>query len=188
MTRCLALLISVALLAGCAASAKEPIGGNEMKTLQIRWQRLVDEKGRTCDRCGTTEAAVEEAVAKLKDSLRGLGIDVVLEKSAISPKEFSKDTLASNRIWIDGRPIEEWLQASAGQSKCCSTCGESDCRTITVAGKTYEAVPAEFIVRAGLLAGAQLVSATPGGPCCPPVELPPKDKPCCPPESPPKGR
>ncbi len=188
MARCLGLMISVALLAGCTASAKEPIGGNEMKTLQIRWQRLVDEKGRTCDRCGTTETAVEEAVNKLKVSLKGLGIDVVLEKSAISQKEFSTDTLQSNRIWVAGRPIEEWLQASAGQSKCCSTCGESDCRTITVDGKTYEAVPAEFIVRAGLLAGAQLVSAKPGGPCCPPVEPSPKDKPCCPPASPPKAR
>lgn len=159
-----------------------------MRVLQIRWQRLVDEKGQTCDRCGATEAAVEEAVTKLKGSLKGLGIEVVLEKTAISPKEFSKDTLESNRIWIDGRPIEEWLQASAGQSKCCSICGESDCRTITVDGRTYEAVPAEFIVRAGLLAGAQLVGARASGPCRPPADSPPKIKPCCPPVSSPKGR
>ncbi len=26
-----------------------------MKTLTIRWQRLVDEHGQTCDRCRSTE-------------------------------------------------------------------------------------------------------------------------------------
>jgi len=37
-----------------------------VKTLNILWQRLVDEHGRTCDRCSITEAAVNQAVQKLK--------------------------------------------------------------------------------------------------------------------------
>ncbi len=159
-----------------------------MKTLRIRWQRLVDEKGQTCGRCGLTESAVEEAVKKLGSSLKGLGIEVVLEKRAIDPSEFSKDTLQSNRIWIDGTPIEEWLSAASGGSKCCTVCGESDCRTVTVDGRTYESIPAELIVKAGLLAGARLVSAKPGSPCCPPAEPTPKKKGCCPPELPSKRR
>ena len=155
-----------------------------MKVLEIRWQRLLGEKGRTCERCGTTENMVEEAVNKLKGSLKGLGIDVVLEKSAISPFEFSKDTLQSNRIWINGKSIEEWLSAKSGQSKCCTVCGESDCRTVTVGGKTYEAIPSELIVKAGLMAAVELLHANPVSPCCPPAEPPKVGPGCCPPSSP----
>lgn len=151
-----------------------------MKTLNILWQRLVDERGQTCNRCGTTETAVEEAVQKLKRSLKELDIDVVLEKKTLSPSTFLKDPLESNRIWVDGKPIEKWLSATSGQSKCCSTCGDSDCRTVTVDGKTYEAIPAELIVKAGLLAGAQLLHGESRGACCPSAESPKKSPGCCP--------
>lgn len=141
-----------------------------MKKLQIRWQRLVDEQGETCDRCGATEEAVEDAVRKLTDSLRPMCIEVVLEKETLSLPEFSRNPLESNRIWIGGVPLEEWLSATSGQSRCCSTCGDADCRTVTVEGETYEAIPAELIIRAGLLAGAGLLKPEPGKPCCGPSE------------------
>jgi hypothetical protein len=143
------------------------MGEKQMKVLHIRWQRLVDEQGQTCDRCGTTETQVDDAIQKLKRALKELDIDVVLEKKALSASTFSKDPLQSNRIWIAGEPIERWLSATAGQSQCCSTCGDSECRTVTVDGKTYEAIPAELIVRAGLLASASLLGGEPPGVCCP---------------------
>ncbi|MBN2587370.1 MAG: DUF2703 domain-containing protein [Candidatus Fermentibacteraceae bacterium] len=130
-----------------------------MKELRISWQRLVNERGDTCDRCGTTEEAVEEAAARLGTSMKPLGIDVVLEKRKLSSFEFTQDPLQSNRIWIDGIPLEEWLTVETGQSRCCSACGDEDCRTVTANGVTYEAIPAELIVRAGLMAAAGL----PGG-------------------------
>jgi len=138
-----------------------------MAVLQIEWQRLVDASGRTCDRCGTTETAVENAAQTLKRALKELGIDVTLDKRALDPSTFSRDPLQSNRIWISGKPIEEWLSASSGQSQCCSTCGESQCRTVTVENETYEAIPAELIVKAGLLAGSQLINDKPEDECCP---------------------
>lgn len=130
-----------------------------MKELKIRWQRLVDENGETCDRCGMTETAVDGAVKKLQDSVKVLGIEIILEKEVIVPSKFLQDTLESNRIWIAGKSLEEWLSATSGQSKCCSTCGDSDCRTITVDEKTYEAIPEELIVKAGLLAAAELLGS-----------------------------
>lgn len=187
MRRCAGLLFLPVVLACCAIPAWNAIGGEQMNVLRIRWQRLVDEKGRTCDRCGTTETTVEEAVNKLEGSLKGLGIDVALEKNAISPAEFSKDTLQSNRIWINGKPIEEWLSATSGQSKCCTVCGESDCRTVTVGGKTYEAIPTELIVKAGLLAAIELLHDKPVSPCCPPAEPPKGRSGCCPPTSSPSS-
>ncbi|MFP3983098.1 MAG: DUF2703 domain-containing protein [Desulfurivibrionaceae bacterium] len=128
-----------------------------MKKLRICWQRLRDEQGKTCDRCGTTEEAVETSIRKLKRALKELEIDVILEKKTLEPSTFFNDPLQSNRIWIAGRPLEEWLSATTGKSRCCSTCGDSECRTVTVDGKTYEAVPAELIIKAGLLAAARLL-------------------------------
>lgn len=154
-----------------------------MKVLEIRWQRLVDEQGQTCDRCGTTETEVENAIQKLRRSLKELDIDVVVEKKALSPITFSIDPLQSNRIWIAGEPIEKWLSATTGQSQCGSTCGDSECRTVTVDGKIYEAIPAELIIKAALLASAHLLPREPHSVCCPNEESPQESPGCCSPSS-----
>ena len=149
---------------------------SERKQLLIRWQRLLMD-GATCPRCGSTEAEVEKATAALGRSLSPLGIDVVLEKGELSVKEFKQDTLQSNRIWLNGRLLEEWIGGATGQSECCDVCGPSDCRTVSVGDEVYETIPAEIIVKAGLLAGAELLGQDAGG-CCPIVSRPSDD--CCP--------
>lgn len=137
-----------------------------MGELRIRWQRLVDEDGGTCDRCGATGTALDEVFEKLRRALGEVGLDMVLEKQALSPSTFSADPLESNRIWLAGRPLEEWIGGTVGQSACCSSCGDSDCRTITVDGTTYEAVAPELILEAGLLAAAHLVRGERQSSCC----------------------
>jgi len=130
-----------------------------MKTLKIRWQRLVDESGITCTRCKATEKEVEKAFYILKQSFAPRGLDVILEKAVIDSDVFAKDPLVSNRLWIDDRPLEEWLKAQVGKSPCCSgPCHNEGCRTITLEGRTYEMVPAELIIEAGLLAASRLAS------------------------------
>ena len=137
-----------------------------MKTLQIRWQRLVDGQGETCVRCGATETAVEDAMQMLKQSVKGLEIDVVLEKSTLDISTFKETPLESNRIWIGDKPLEDWLSATISESQCGTACGDSNCRTMVVDGKSYEAIPPELIVKAGLLASAQLLEAeSQGGGC-----------------------
>ncbi len=158
------LLISLGMLAGCANPGHHALG--EGPALQIHWQRLVNEQGQTCGRCGDTDQAVTDAVRKLKRSLKPLNIRVVLEKSALSPAEFAANPLESNRILISGKPLEEWLSATTGQSECSAACGDAACRTLTVGGRTYEAIPSELVVRAGLLAAAQLPSGASREPCC----------------------
>ena len=181
MRKALIITMVFSLFSLCATLTGTATGEPNMKILHIQWQRLVDKQGQTCDRCGTTESSVEDAVQKLKRSLKEVDIEVILEKKALSPSAFSKDPLESNRIWIAGKPIEEWLSATSGKSQCCSTCGDSECRTIIVDGKTYEAIPAELIVKAGLLAATQLVASPSVKPCCPPPEQVKKVKPpCCP--------
>ncbi len=130
-----------------------------MKELAILWQRLVDESGRTCVRCGATETQVRQAVDTLKLALAPLGIAPRLEIGTLDDVTFRTNPSESNRIWIGGRPMEDWLDAGVGSSRCCSVCGEARCRTVEVEGQTYETIPEKLIVKAGLLAAAQIVTA-----------------------------
>src|SRR6056297_3812848 len=125
------------------------------RKLRIKWQRLVS-NNETCPRCGSTEKEIEEAVSTLKKSLKPLGADVVLEKEEISLARFKKNPLESNRIWLNNRPLEKYFDASVDQSPCCDVCGPSECRTLEVDGVTYETIPAEIVIKAGLIAVSKL--------------------------------
>jgi Domain of unknown function (DUF2703) len=130
-----------------------------MKPLTIVWQRLVKD-GETCGRCGSTREAVTGALAKLEAALGPLGIQPVLETRVLDEAAFRADPSASNRIWIADKPMEEWLGASVGMSPCCSVCGDLPCRTMEVAGTSFEAIPEDLIVKATLIAAARMVEPT----------------------------
>lgn len=136
-----------------------------MKTLKIRWQRLVF-NGQTCPRCASTGEEIEKAADVLKQILAPLGIEVVTEKIELSHAEFSKNPLESNRIWIGDMPLEEWINGKVDQSSCCDVCSPYDCRTVTVEGKTYETIPADLIIKAGLLAASNLIGSGKNESCC----------------------
>lgn len=127
--------------------------------LTIRWQRLVADAGGTCPRCGTTGDAVADAARRLTEALAPLGITVEVETAALDDATFRRDPSQSNRIWLAGRPIEEWLDAGVGSSTCCDECGDAECRTMHVGGAVHEAIPADVIVRAGLMAAASLLAS-----------------------------
>ena len=128
-----------------------------MKQMPIVWKRLV-KGGETCARCGNTRRELEAAVAKLATSLRPLGIEPMLETQEIDETAFKANPSESNRVWIAGKPIEEWLHANVGMSRCCSVCGDSDCRTLEVGGRSYETILEEQFIKAGLMAGSQMVT------------------------------
>lgn len=129
-----------------------------MKPLPIVWKRLVSPEGKTCDRCGATYLEILRAIEKLTQSLRPLGIEPTLEIREIDEDTFKANPSESNRIWIAGSPMEEWLGASVGASRCCSVCGTSDCRTVEVEGTTFETIPEKLFLKAGLIAASQLFS------------------------------
>lgn len=146
------------------------------KKLIVKWQRLLFD-GQTCPRCGATEAEVEKALLVLNQALSPVDIDVILEKGELSVDEFKKDTLQSNKICLNGRLLEEWLDGRTGQSRCCDVCGPHDCRTVGLEEEVYETVPSKLIVKAGLLAASQLLGpqsaknvpekSRPKNHCCP---------------------
>lgn len=126
-----------------------------MKTLPILWQRLVTPEGETCVRCGGTQDAIVQAMPKLQEALRPLGMKPVLETREIDPADFKGMPSESNRIWIAGRSIEDWLNASVGKSTCCTACGGADCRTLEIGDETFETIPEQLILKAALLAASQ---------------------------------
>ena len=128
-----------------------------MKQLRVVWQRLVNNSGQTCIRCGATYDALGRAIAKLKDALGPVGIEPTLETREIDEDSFKAEPSASNRIWVADRPLEEWLGARVGGSRCCSVCDDSECRTVELNGTAFEAIPEELILKAALLAAAQML-------------------------------
>jgi hypothetical protein len=131
-----------------------------MTRLLIVWQRLVSNDGRTCLRCDATHQHLTSAVAKLKEVLKSLNIEPVLELREIDDKSFRRTPAESNRIWIAGKPLEEWLGADVGSSTCCSVCGDTACRTVEVEGAVFEEIPEAVILKAALIAASGLVNQT----------------------------
>jgi hypothetical protein len=143
-----------------------------MKDLHIKWQRLVH-GSETCPRCAATGAETQKAVGVLTSRLAAFGIRVTLEIVELDLASFQADPSQSNRLWLAGKPLEDWLAAGVGHSACCVVCGEEECRTLELEGKTYETIPAVLIVQAGIMAASRLLN--PPGPCgcvgpasCPP--------------------
>ena len=104
-----------------------------------------------------TQIEVERAVTVLGDVLRPLGIELTLETRALDQSDFEAAPHESNRILVAGRPLEDWIGATASASECCSVCGANQCRTVEVDGRTFETVPASLIIKAGLVAAASLM-------------------------------
>ena len=137
-----------------------------MKTLSIVWQRLVDDQGQTCPRCGSTGREIEAAVATLTRMLAPLDVRPVLEIRDISEEQFVQTPAESNRIWIGGCALEQWLGASVGSSECCDACGDAQCRTMEIQEQVHEVIPENLILKAGLLAAARMQDAGPVSDCC----------------------
>lgn len=149
------MCVEATLLAGCAAHVSTLPADVPMHTLTVRWQRLVDASDKTCPRCSSTEQEVQKAFAHLKSSLAPAGIAVALQTDRLDEATFFQAPLESNRIWINSRPLEDWVGAQSASSPCCGSCAGAECRTVSVGGETYEAIPAALIVRAGLVAAGE---------------------------------
>ena len=130
-----------------------------MKQLLITWQRLINTQGNTCPRCQGTGEAVERAVERLRLTLEPLGVSPVLERHELDEATFRDQPSESNRIWIAGKPLEDWIEGQTGSSPCCNECGDNECRTVEVEGTVHEVIPEDLLVRAGLKAGLSLLES-----------------------------
>jgi len=135
-----------------------------MKPLNIVWQRLVTADETTCARCSATQQEIQRALDILKNVLRPLGIEPHLRVIDIDDAYFKAHPRESNRLWIADKPLEDWLDAHVGASTCCPVCAGAPCRTIEVGGRVFEAIPDHLIIKAALVAAAQLMMPSGQGP------------------------
>ena len=147
--------------AGCGCEPSHTSEGGAVKQLPIVWQRLVRVDGRTCPRCDATSQHLQSAVSKLREVLKPLNVEPILNFGKSAKARFRNKPSSSNRIWIAGKPLEQWLGASIGSSTCCSVCGDAPCRTMEVEGTVFEDIPEAVIVKAALVAAAGLLAQTP---------------------------
>lgn len=53
--------------------------------------------------------------------------------------------------------MEDWLGARVGSSRCCSVRGDSECRTVEIGGRVFEAISEKLVLKAALVAASQLL-------------------------------
>ena len=123
-----------------------------MKTLEIEWRHL-EKDGRTCLRCSDTLQSLQQVVGQLASECAPSGVRVEYRETRLPLERLPE----SNLILFNGVPLESVLpDASASESECPSCgdlCGQpSVCRTVSVGGHTFEAIPAALIRQAACIA------------------------------------
>lgn len=143
-------------MAGCCSVPKSIV----IETTVLRVE------GETCDRCNGTVENARVAAEALKTQLKPLGVDVELVEHATT-KENLPD---SNSVVINGKPIEEWLDATRVSTECASCgdlCGEESvcCGAVSIGDEVHESYSVEHIREAAMSALGAVLSGG-GGSCC----------------------
>jgi len=116
-----------------------------MKALEIEWKHL-DVDGKTCDRCAGTGDEIRQVVNRLHEECARQDVHIKLKEVKLSDREIGE----SNRIFINGIPLEEIIPETTVSQNDCPSCSDllgssTCCRTIIHAGKEYETIPQKLI-------------------------------------------
>jgi uncharacterized protein DUF2703 len=120
-------------------------------TLNIHWQVPTRPDGHPTAHTDLVELELRAAVHQLADALAELNIAVGLE---VAPIE-DPDAPNVGHILIDDRRLEDWLGAEVDVDR-------DGAHSFSIRDETYEIVPAEFIVEAGMLAASYLLDGLGG--------------------------
>ena len=119
-----------------------------MEIVKLTWQGLVSKNGEICEGCNKTYLNIENVITKLEPLILNFGIKVILEKKELSEEDLKKDHMSSNRIFINGEPIEEILNLEVGKGTSCKLCNDFKCRTIIDGDKETNEIPEKLIIAA----------------------------------------
>ena len=94
---------------------------------------------------------MESAVKKLRDLLKDRNVKVSLKEIKLTEKEIAE----SNSILFNNIPLEDILPKTETKESDCGSCSDligknTSCRAVSCGSKTYETVPEELIIQAGL--------------------------------------
>jgi hypothetical protein len=152
--------ILVLLCIPLAMDAEAPVQNTE-PTLVIRWQHTVCQNENPCERCINTPLEIQRAYKDLKASLTGLGIVVTFEEKKMKEHD--------DHIFINDHDITDLLEGETIRTACLNCLDDKGdprtCNTLKLGDNTYEVIPAELIIKAGLVAASELVTPAPEPPC-----------------------
>lgn len=119
-----------------------------MTTLEIEWRHL-EQDGRTCLRCSDTSQSLQQVVTQLAAECEPLGVHIVDRETKLPPEQLSE----SNLILFNGTPLESILPGASAAASECPSCSDlvgraGSCRTVSVEGRAFEALPASLIRQA----------------------------------------
>ena len=123
-----------------------------MTTLEIEWRHL-EKDGRTCLRCSDTLQSLQQVITQLAAECGPRGVRIAYRETKLPPEQLSQ----SNLILFNGVPLESVLPGASASENECHSCGDlcdqpSLCRTVSVEGRTFEALPAALIRQAACAA------------------------------------
>ena len=144
-------LICMVFLAGTVLAVSGETS-SPADVVKLKWQVVIDKDGKTCTHCGATEESLKKAMAMLEEE----GVKAELEVVKKTVDDFSKSCSESNLVWVNGMPLNEVLNAEVGSAKCSGVCtthkADAMCRTLVLDGKSFETIPPELIMKAGVMA------------------------------------
>jgi len=122
-----------------------------MKTLEIEWRHL-EKDGRTCLRCSDTLQSLQHVVRQLAAECAPRGVRIEYQETRLPLERLPE----SNLILFNGVPLESVLPNALASDNACQSCGDlcgqpSVCRTVSVGGQTFEAIPAALIRQAACI-------------------------------------
>jgi hypothetical protein len=167
----LILILTVALV-GCGRETEQievdaTQIGEDVRTLTLAWNKVSEDDGSICDLSTSTYESVKEAHAELSKALAPHGVEVAVK--TLTPERVEGGLCQCNRVLIQDRFVDEWLGAELVKTSC-SGCPNSEACAKTAGsgvtcggqtamlhqGKSYDIIPANLIVMAGMVAAADL--------------------------------
>jgi len=113
-----------------------------MKNLNIEWQHY-DKEGETCTRCNHTGDNLKAAIELIPKTVK-----INYKETRLESDEMPE----SNTILINGRKLEDILNATTSENYCdsCSCLAGigTNCRTVKYDGRVYEDLSTEMILEA----------------------------------------
>lgn len=118
-----------------------------MQEINIEW-RHYDKEGETCTRCNNTGDNIQKAIKEISADPSFDDTEITFRETKLKADKMSE----SNTVLINGITIESILDGSVSENYChscsCLAGKGSNCRTIEVKGKSYEAIPKEIVMKA----------------------------------------
>jgi len=123
----------------------------------------------TCDPVVETRKTIETLLRQMGPKMEKIGFQVTVREEPAAGKEDAESdrtnliTLACPELGLEETPLEDLIGAESKMEAC--SCGEGQCRSISLEGQSYQAIPPGLITDGMLRVAFSAMEAMAGGGC-----------------------